>query len=70
MSDKFSRSVFERIASPEAVAAFDRSHGLTVAVCGSKCDHDWTGPEVAFENGSSVSCAKCGELAINHDMKS
>lgn len=70
MSNKFSRSAFERIASPEAVAEFDRSHGLTIAVCGSKCDHDWTGPEVVIENGSSASCAKCGALAISEDAKS
>ena len=69
MSNKFSRSAFERIASPEAVADFDRSHGVFVHIT-PKCDHDWTGPEVAIENGSSVSCAKCGTLAINHDSQS
>lgn len=35
-----------------------------------KCEHDWTGPDVKFENGASVSCAKCGMLAIDHDAQS
>jgi hypothetical protein len=35
-----------------------------------KCEHDWSGPEVKVEYGSSVSCAKCGGLAIIEDMKS
>lgn len=35
-----------------------------------KCDHDFTGPEVAIENGSSRSCVKCGLLAITDAMRS
>lgn len=34
------------------------------------CDHDFTGPEVEIENGSSRSCAKCGTLAITDAMRS
>lgn len=37
---------------------------LTIAMCGSSCDHDDEGPEVAIANGSSRSCSKCGFLAI------
>jgi len=33
------------------------------------CGHSFTGATVKFENGSSVTCFKCGMLAINHDMK-
>lgn len=40
---------------------------LIIAMCGRKCDHDWSGREVKFENGSSASCAKCGVLAIDED---
>lgn len=32
------------------------------------CTHDWTGPEIELERGSSTSCAKCGMLAIEYDL--
>lgn len=67
MGKGLSRSFFEKIAGPGVVAEFDR--GLTVAIT-PKCDHDWTGPEIVIDHGSSVSCAKCGKLAIDHDMQS
>lgn len=35
-----------------------------------KCDHVWNGPEVRFVYGGSVSCSKCGMLAIDEAMKS
>ncbi len=69
MSKKSSRSAFEWMASPEAVAEFDRWHGITMHIT-PKCEHDWTGPEVKIEHGSSVSCAKCGMLAIDDAMRS
>lgn len=31
--------------------------------------HDWTGPWVELDRGGSVSCAKCGMLAISHSMR-
>lgn len=68
MSNKFSRSAFERIASPEAVAEFDRSHEVFVHTT-PKCDHDSDGPEVTIENGSSRSCSKCGKLSIQSDSE-
>lgn len=69
MGNGLTREWFEKIASPEAVADFDRSHGIFIHTI-PKCDHDWTGPEVAIDQGSSISCAKCGMLAINHDIQS
>ena len=38
------------------------------------CEHDFTGPMVEFNDtggggGGSVSCKKCGMLAINHDYR-
>jgi hypothetical protein len=35
------------------------------------CDHDWTGPEHRSEDGSisSATCARCGVVAIYHDMR-
>jgi hypothetical protein len=42
-------------------------HKLTLSMCGPRdCEHKWDGPEVLFENGGSVSCSKCGMLAIDH----
>lgn len=32
------------------------------------CDHKWDGPDKDFENGSSVTCSKCGMTALSHDM--
>lgn len=32
------------------------------------CAHDWTGPEVNIGRGSSISCAKCGMLAIENSL--
>lgn len=33
------------------------------------CEHDWTGPAYSDEAMSSATCAKCGMLAINHDIR-
>lgn len=33
----------------------------------SNCDHQWNGEVVKIPNGESVTCSKCGELAIMHD---
>ncbi len=41
---------------------------ITVVIT-PKCDHDWSGREVATKNGRSVSCAKCGMLAIDDAMR-
>lgn len=38
---------------------------ITVIVCGVKCDHKWDGPVVTFKNGATVSCSKCGALAVD-----
>jgi len=35
-----------------------------------KCDHVWDGKGVEFERGFSVSCSKCGMLAITYSMMS
>lgn len=43
---------------------------ITVYVCGpSKCEHQWDGPMVELPNinAESVSCSKCGALAIQED---
>lgn len=33
------------------------------------CQHVWDGPEYREENMSSVTCSRCGEPAIYHDMR-
>ena len=35
------------------------------------CQHDWTGPDVEFDEGRCVSrtCKRCGTPAIYHDMR-
>lgn len=33
-----------------------------------KCEHEWNGKEVEIEGGMSVTCRKCGMLAINHSI--
>jgi hypothetical protein len=42
---------------------------ITAFVCGPQCkdggEHDWSGPTIELERGASVSCAKCGALAID-----
>ena len=32
------------------------------------CEHQWDGLVVEFEGGGSVSCSKCGMLAIDHGI--
>lgn len=36
---------------------------------GGPCEHKWDGPEEEYENGSSVTCSKCGMSAISHSMR-
>ena len=50
--------VFECLAQPEGHFVKD-------------CDHDWTGAEYESADGciSSATCAKCGDVAIYHDMR-
>lgn len=69
MGNGLTREWFEKIADPKEVEAFDRSHGIFIHTT-PKCDHDWSGPEVKFENGASVTCAKCGMSAIDDAMRS
>lgn len=69
-------------AHPETIARFQRDiiDPLTrlteqVAVptiihAMAKCDHNFCGPEVVIENGSSRSCCKCGMLAITDAIRS
>ena len=42
---------------------------FTVFNCGPQCkdggEHEWDGPLVELERGASVSCSKCGRLAID-----
>lgn len=33
------------------------------------CQHIWDGPKYREENMSSVTCSRCGEPAIYHDMR-
>jgi hypothetical protein len=47
-----------------------RTWGATTFTCGPQCidgkeEHQWDGPIVEFDNGSTASCSKCGELAID-----
>lgn len=35
------------------------------------CDHRWNGKVVEFDNGrgETVTCSKCGMLAVDHDCE-
>lgn len=45
---------------------------VTAFVCGRGCidakGHKWDGPVIELEHGASVSCSKCGQLAIDADL--
>ena len=44
---------------------------ITGFICGRGCingEHQWDGPEVRIDHGGSVSCSKCGMLAIDVDL--
>lgn len=46
---------------------------ITAITCGPQCadgkeEHQWDGPVVELERGASVSCSKCGKLAIEVSM--
>ena len=32
------------------------------------CEHKWDGPEYEGESFGSVTCSKCGTLAMSHDL--
>jgi hypothetical protein len=43
---------------------------ITAITCGPQCadgteEHQWDGPTVVIDHGGSVSCSKCGRLAID-----
>jgi hypothetical protein len=48
--------------------------GITLFICGPRCDHDWDGPivELTIEEhgtlGATGTCSKCGAWAINVSM--
>lgn len=42
---------------------------ITIHICGIQCEHQWDGPEFEEDGWVSVSCSKCGELAINVSMR-
>ena len=38
---------------------------IQVFLCGPpKCDHQWDGPGIEWETGSSATCSKCGVDAM------
>lgn len=47
------------------------SHGCYCDCPDGPCQHDWDGPDWASEDGcaGSVTCSRCGEIAMNHDMR-
>ena len=34
------------------------------------CEHQWDGPYVDIENGTSITCSKCGMSAYQHSLMS
>lgn len=44
------------------------SKGKCICRCPESCDHRWDGPEVELSRGMSVTCSRCGMLAIQHDL--
>lgn len=35
-----------------------------------QCEHQWDGPMIPIENGTSVTCSKCGTDAYSHSLRS
>jgi hypothetical protein len=56
----------------EKRGAEENKPAITAIACSPKCiggkDHQWDGPIVKLERGGSVSCSKCGMLAIEEAM--
>lgn len=79
-SKKHAKAVYRRCMTdfeeaPVTVFACGPSTATCVCECatGGSCGHRWDGKgeEILYEDGggmSSVSCSKCGMLAIGHSM--
>lgn len=73
--DAHIRSVIEAMArrmgaDPNSVAAHVCGAGDCYCACpDGPCQHIWDGPEYREDCLSSVTCSRCGEPAIYHDMR-
>ncbi len=57
-------------ADPSEMQVHDCGAGECYCACpDGPCQHIWNGPEYREENMSSVTCSRCGEPAIYHDMR-
>jgi len=55
---------------PNTIQMHDCGAGKCYCACPTgPCQHVWDGPEYTEENMSSVTCSRCGEPAIYHDMR-
>lgn len=55
---------------PSEIRLHDCGTGPCYCACpDGPCQHIWNGPEYREENMSSVTCSRCGEPAIYHDMR-
>lgn len=49
-----------------------RGNGICYCACPSgPCQHEWDGPQWVSEDecSASVTCSRCGEIAMYHDMR-
>lgn len=56
---------------PSKMAFHSREHGADCycACPDGPCQHVWDGPEYREECMSSVTCSRCGAVALYHDMR-
>lgn len=46
----------------------DFENKITLALCGTKCNHEWNGPPMKIEHGEQSTCSKCGIGALDADL--
>lgn len=65
------KKVCEKMGVDPAKTAYHTSHtdGCYCACPGGPCQHIWDGPDFVDDNSTSVTCSRCGAVAMYHDMR-
>lgn len=69
------KGVLESIANelgcdPADIRVRDCDAGQCYCACpDGPCQHIWDGPEYSEDNMSSVTCSRCGAVALYHDLR-
>lgn len=73
--DEAVRAVVAEVArkwgrDPSEMRAHVSGEGPCYCACpDGPCQHIWDGPEYRDDNSSSVTCSRCGAVALDHDMR-